>query len=214
MKTILNGIKNENPTFVLLLGMCPALATTTKLETAYLMGLCVLIVLICSNFIISCIKKVVPENVKIPVFILIIGTIVTVLELLLQKYLPALNQILGIYLPLIVVNCIVLGRGISVASKSSIKESILDAIGIGIGFTLSISFIATIREIIGTNTITIMDTVSTITGYKAIYQVFPDNIWLPNSIFVNPAGAFLTIGFLLAFFKSITKEKKVKHESH
>lgn len=214
MKTIWNGIKNENPTFVLLLGMCPALATTTKLETAYLMGFCVLIVLLCSNFIISCIKKIVPENVKIPVFILIIGTIVTVLQLLLSYYIPALHDILGIYLPLIVVNCIVLGRGISVASRSSITISILDAIGIGLGFTFSISLIATIREVLGTNMITFMDTLSTITGYRAVYSVFPDNMLVPNSIFVSPAGAFLTIGLLLALFRAISKDKKVKHESN
>lgn len=214
MNKIINGIKNENPTFVLLLGMCPALATTTKFETAYLMGFCVLIVLLISNFIISCIKKQIPENVKIPVFILIIATIVTILELLLSHYIPELNKILGIYLPLIVVNCIVLGRGISVASKESIKNSVLDAIGIGLGFTLSLCLIASIREILGTNMITIMDTISTITGYKAIYYIFPENIWIPNPIFTSPAGAFLTIGLLLALFKHLGNRKKEKHESH
>ena len=153
MKRILKGIISENPTFVLLLGLCPALAVTTKFENAYLMGLCVMIVLLFSNIIVSIIKKHVNENVKIPVFILIIGTFVTTLEILLEKYIPNLYEALGIYLPLIVVNCIVLGRAIEVASKESVKNSILDAIGVGLGFTIAISLIALIREVLGTNTI-------------------------------------------------------------
>src|SRR5574344_374599 len=135
MKNIINGIFKENPVFVLLLGLCSTLAITTKFENAYVMGLCLLVVLIISNFIVSIIKKWIPNNVRIPVYILIISTVVTIVELILQKYVPNLYQILGIYIPLITVNCIVLGRALSVASKKSIVHSLTDAIGIGLGFT-------------------------------------------------------------------------------
>lgn len=211
MKRILNGIKNENPIFVLFLGLCPSLAVTTKFEDAYMMGLCVLVILIFSSVIISLIKKLVPDNVKIPVYILIIGTLVTIIELLLNKYIPSLYKSLGIYLPLIVVNCIVLGRAMQVSSKESIKTSILDAIGIGLGFTLSLVLIALVREVLGTNTITIMDSLSSVTGYKAIYQVLPHTNLLPISIFVSPTGAFLTIGILAGVINYV---RGLKHESN
>lgn len=208
MKRILKGIISENPTFVLLLGLCPALAVTTKFENAYLMGLCVMIVLLFSNIIVSIIKKHVNENVKIPVFILIIGTFVTTLEILLEKYIPNLYEALGIYLPLIVVNCIVLGRAIEVASKESVKNSILDAIGVGLGFTLAISLIALIREVLGTNTITLMDGISSITGYRAIYtNILPNSNILPMQILVSPAGSFLVLGMLIALFNKIGGKK-------
>ncbi|MBQ2409559.1 MAG: electron transport complex subunit RsxE [Bacilli bacterium] len=208
MKRILKGIISENPTFVLLLGLCPALAVTTKFENAYLMGLCVMIVLLFSNIIVSIIKKHVNENVKIPVFILIIGTFVTTLEILLEKYIPNLYEALGIYLPLIVVNCIVLGRAIEVASKESVKNSILDAIGVGLGFTLAISLIALIREVLGTNTITLMDSISSITGYRAIYtNILPNSNILPMQILVSPAGSFLVLGMLIALFNKIGGKK-------
>ena len=208
MKRILNGIIKENPTFVLLLGLCPALAVTTKFENAYLMGLCVFVVLLFSNIIISLIKKFVSENIKIPVFILIIGTFVTCLEMLLSKYVPSLYEALGIYLPLIVVNCIVLGRAIEVASKESVKNSILDAIGIGLGFTFAISLIALIRELFGTNTITLMDSISSITGYRAIYtNILPNSNILPMQILVSPAGSFLVLGMLIALFNKIGGKK-------
>ena len=208
MKRILKGIISENPTFVLLLGLCPALAVTTKFENAYLMGLCVMVVLLFSNIIVSIIKKHVNENVKIPVFILIIGTFVTTLEILLEKYIPNLYEALGIYLPLIVVNCIVLGRTIEVASKESVKNSILDAIGVGLGFTLAISLIALIREVLGTNTITLMDSISSITGYRAIYtNILPNSNILPMQILVSPAGSFLVLGMLIALFNKIGGKK-------
>lgn len=203
MKRILNGITKENPILMLTLGLCGALAVTNNFENAYVMGISVLLVLLFSNLIISLIKKIVPENVKMPVYILIIATFVTIIEVVLQKYLPELHKILGIYLPLIVVNCIILGRALQVAQKENVKNSILDAIGIGLGYTLALMLIAAIREILGNNTITLMDNVSNITGYKAIYKIFPDNNIIPLNIFVNPAGAFLTIGLLIALFKKI-----------
>ncbi|NLM63138.1 MAG: electron transport complex subunit RsxE [Mollicutes bacterium] len=207
MKTIKNGIFNENATFVLMLGLCPTLAVTNTFEGAYIMGLCVLVVLFFTNFVISIIKKLVPDNVRIPVYILIIGTFVTVLDLTLKKYVPVLHETLGVYLPLITVNCIVLGRAISVATVSSVKESVLDAIGIGLGFTFSIMLLGGIREILGSNTITLMDGISSFTGYRAVYQVLPDTNILPITLFQTPAGAFLTLGLLMAFFNFI-KEKR------
>jgi len=210
MKKIINGILFENPILVSTLGLCSALAVTNKVENALVMGVCVLIVLILSNIIISIIKKLVPENVKIPVYIIIIATLVTIIEVLMQKHLPKLYEILGIYLPLIVVNCIILGRAISVASKEKVHISLLDGIGVGLGYTLALIIIASIREILGTNTITLMDNISTLTGYKAIYKVFPTNEIIPLNIFNSEAGAFLTLGLLIAFAKYIGG----KHESN
>lgn len=212
MKTIYNGIIKENPTFVLLLGLCSALAVTKTVESAYLMGVCVLVVLIFSMFVISLIKKLVTDSVRIPVYILIIGTFVTIVEIVLKEYVPDLYSALGIYLPLIVVNCIVLGRAIVVASKESVGKSILDAIGIGMGFTLAITLIALIREVLGNNTITLMDSVSSFTGYKAIYtNILPVTKIFPITTFETSAGAFLTLGFLIALFNKIRGGKK--HES-
>lgn len=210
MKRIKNGILFENPIFVGTLGLCSALAVTNKFENAYVMGICVLIVLIFSNLIISIIKKLVPENVKIPVYILIISTLVTIIEIVLQKYAKGLYNVLGIYLPLIVVNCIILGRALSVASKEKVKTSVLDGIGVGIGYTLALMIIALIREVIGSNTITLMDNISELTGHKIILNVLPNNTIFPINIFANQAGAFITLGFLIALARIIGG----KHESN
>lgn len=211
MKRLLNGIINENPIFSLSLGLCSALAVTTKFENAYMMGLCVLVVLIFSNLIVSLIKKIVPDSVRIPVYILIIGTFVTILEIILKNYIPALYKALGIYLPLIVVNCVVLGRALDVASKESVKNSLLDALGIGLGYTLAIMLIALFREVLGTNTITLMDSISSITGYRAVYKILPTTNILPISILVTPAGAFLIFGLLASIINYV---RRLKHESH
>lgn len=210
MKKIINGIIFENPILVGTLGLCSALAVTNKFENAYVMGICVLIVLTMSNLIISIIKKLVPENVKIPVYILIIATLVTIIEILLQKYIKPLYDVLGIYLPLIVVNCIILGRALQVASKEKIIPSVLDGIGVGLGYTFVLMIIAFFREILGSNTLTIMDNISSITKYKAIYKIFPTNDILPLNIFSKEAGAFLTLGLLIALAKYIGG----KHESN
>lgn len=211
MKQIFKTMVNENPLFVLMLGLCPALAVTTNFESAYMMGLCFLIVVVVSNVIVSIIKKLIPDNVRIPVYILIIGTVVTILEILLSKYLPKLSEQLGVYLSLIVVNCVVLGRALSVASKKDIAYTLKDSIGIGLGFTISLMLIGAIREILGTNTITFMSSLSELTGYRAVYKVYPDMSLLPNPIFSSGAGAFLVLGFLLALFNAFKKEEK--HES-
>ena len=208
MKTILNGIIKENPVFVLLLGLCSTLAVTTNFEASIMMGICLTIVLTISNFIISVFKSFVPDNVKIPVYILIIGTIVTILESLLKKYLPDLYQILGIYLPLIVVNCIVLGRAMSVASKQSVKKSILDGIGVGMGYMFSLMLVSFFRELLGTGKITIIDSLSKITGSKIILNIFNSNEIFPINLFITPAGAFLTVGFLMAIFNYLQSRRK------
>ena len=210
MKKIINGIIFENPILVGTLGLCSALAVTNKFENAYVMGICVLIVLTLSNLRISIIKKLVPENVKIPVYILIIATLVTIIEILLQKYVKPLYDVLGIYLPLIVVNCIILGRALQVASKEKVIPSVLDGIGVGLGYTFVLMIIALFREILGSNTLTLMDNISTITKYKAIYKIFPTNDILPLNIFSKEAGAFLTLGLLIALAKYIGG----KHESN
>lgn len=214
MKIVLNGIIKENPTFVLLLGLCPALAVTTKVESAYLMGLCVLVILLFSSLIASIIKKMVPESVKLPVYILIVGTFVTIVEVLLKNYIPELYKVLGIYLPLIVVNCIVLGRILTVSSKEKIGYSLKDALGMGLGFTLAITTIALFREVLGTGIITLMDTTSSLTGYRSIYQVIPNTNIFPITVLSQPAGAFLTLGFLIPLFNYLKDKGGKNNESH
>ena len=207
MKTILNGIIKENPVFVLMLGLCSTLAVTTTFEQSYMMGLCVLVVLTLSNVVVSLIRKLIPENVQTPVYILLIGTLVTILEIILKTYARPLYNSFGIYLALIVVNCIVLGRAIQVASKNNIKKSFLDGIGIGLGYTVALMIIGLIREVLGNNTITIMDNISVITGHKLIINILPTNDILPINLLLTPAGSFLTLGLLLALFQYIQNKK-------
>ena len=210
MRQILKIIKNDNPIFVLMLGLCSSLAVTTKVENAYLMGLSVFIVLLFSEIVSSLMKKIVPENVKIPVYIVIIGTFVTILEMVLKEYINPLYNALSIYLPLIVVNCIVLGRVLSVSSKSNVRTSIKDSIGISIGYTLALILISLFREVLGSNSITLIDSLSEITNFKLIFTVFPKNNLIPMNILASPAGAFIILGLLMALFKYVGG----KHESN
>lgn len=202
-------IIHENPIFVLLLGLCSALAVTTKVENAILMGCCFIIVMFLSSTIISIFKRWIPNNVQIPVYILIIATIVTILEILLSHFAPAIDKVLGIYLPLIVVNCIVLGKCMSVASKSSVIDSMKDALLTGFGYLFALLMIALIRETLGSGTITLMDASSVITHKKLIIELYKNLNLLPLSILVEPSGAFLVIAFLIALFQ----KKGEKHES-
>ncbi len=202
-------IIHENPIFVLLLGLCSALAVTTKVENAILMGCCFIIVMFFSSTIISIFKRWIPNNVQIPVYILIIATIVTILEILLSHFAPAIDKVLGIYLPLIVVNCIVLGKCMSVASKSSVIHSMKDALLTGFGYLFALLMIALIRETLGSGTITLMDASSVITHKKLIIVLYKNLNLLPLSILVEPSGAFLVIAFLIALFQ----KKGEKHES-
>lgn len=203
MKRIINGIVNENPVLVLLLGLCSALAITNNFENSYIMGICVTIVLICSNLIVSLINKYVTKNVEIPVYILIISTLVTVLEILLKEYVNPLYKVLGIYLPLIVVNCIVLGRALSVASKENVKNSVLDGLGVGLGYTVVLMVLGLIREVLGNETITIMKEISNITHHEIILKINFHSDLFPINIFNKPAGAFITLACLLALFNYI-----------
>lgn len=188
------GLFTENPVFVLLLGMCPTLGVTTTLQNAIGMGLSVLFVLLFSNFVISSLQKVIPDQVRIPAFIVIIATGVTVLEMLLQAYLPDLANQLGIFIPLIVVNCIILGRAESFASKNKISDSLVDALGMGFGFTLGLVILGGIRELIGT-------------GSLLGFQLLPEPISFP--ILSYPAGAFLTMGLIIAIFNAYRLKIKV-----
>lgn len=203
MKRILNGIFKENPVFVLMLGLCSTLAITTNFESSYMMGICVLIVLILTSIIVSLLRKIVPDNVKTPVYIVIIASFVTILEMLLKKFIEPLYNVLGIYLPLIVVNCIILGRSISVYSKENVKASILDAIGIGLGYTSSLCLIGFIRELLGNGTITLINNLSSIFNFKLIIRVIPDIKTFPNSIFISPTGSFLIVGIVLSVINFI-----------
>ena len=188
------GLFTENPVFILLLGMCPTLGVTTTLQNAIGMGLSVLFVLLFSNFVISSLRKVIPDQVRIPAFIVIIATGVTVLEMLLQAYLPDLANQLGIFIPLIVVNCIILGRAESFASKNKISDSLVDALGMGLGFTLGLVILGGVRELIGT-------------GSLLGFQLLPEPISFP--ILSYPAGAFLTMGLIIAIFNACRLKIKV-----
>ena len=182
-KTLTNGIIKENPTFGLVLGMCPTLATTTSAVNGMSMGLATLFVLVCSNVVISLLKNVIPDKVRIPAFIVVIATFVSILQLVMQAYVPAIYATLGIFIPLIVVNCIVLGRAEAFACKNSIGLSALDGIGMGLGFTLSLTVIGAIRELLGT-------------GCVFGQQIFPDTYGA--LIFVLAPGAFICLGFVMA----------------
>lgn len=192
LRILFNGIIAENPTFVLLLGMCPTLGTTGSATTGMSMGLATMAVLICSNVVISLIKNLVPAKVRIPAYIVVIATFVSVLQLVMQAYLPALNAMLGIFIPLIVVNCILLGRAEAFASRHGVLDSCLDGIGIGLGFTLSLTLLGAVREFLGSGTI-------------FGCQIYPESYG--SLIFVLAPGAFIALGLLIALFTKLrTKE--------
>lgn len=181
---ITRGILKENPTFSLFLGLCPTLGVTTSTINGISMGLATLFVLILSNMIISILKKNIPVKIRIPAYIMVIATLVTTLELLMKAYLPTLYNVLGIFIPLIVVNCIILGRAESYASKNTVINSIFDGIGNGLGFTLSLTLIGAVREILGTG--------------KILNFSLTDKLFDPAMIFILPPGAFITIGVMVA----------------
>lgn len=203
----MRSIIKENPVFYLLLGLCTTLAVTTTFESAYMMGLSVIIVLFFTNLTISLIRKLIPENVKIPVFIIIIATFVTILDILIKAYLPELHASFGIYLPLITVNCIIFGRALSVASKVKVSEALKDAIKMGLGYLFAIALMALIREVLGTGNITIMNQISNLTGYRMVYNIIPASSIFPFTILTKPAGAFIVLGLIIAFFNKINKEE-------
>lgn len=191
IKILLNGLINENPTFMLFLGMCPTLATTTSAINGLSMGLATMTVLICTNFAISSIKSITPDMVRIPVFIVVIAAFVTVLQMFMSAYAPdSINKALGIYIPLIVVNCIILGRAESFACKNTPLASIFDGIGVGLGFTLGLTILGCVRELLGSGSVF---------GIGLLPET--TNVLL----FILPPGAFLTLGYLVAIFNKIKK---------
>lgn len=191
LKTLTNGILKENPTFGLVLGMCPTLATTTSAVNGMSMGLATLFVLVCSNVVISLLKNVIPDKVRIPAFIVVIATFVSILQLLMQAYVPGIYVTLGLFIPLIVVNCIVLGRAEAFACKNGIGLSALDGIGMGLGFTLSLTVIGAIRELLGTGCI-----------FGA--HLFSDQYGA--LIFVLAPGAFICLGYVMALVQKLMKK--------
>jgi len=199
---LFNYLFKENPVFVLTLGLCSTLAVTTTFERSYMMGLVVLIILTLSNFIVSLIKKFVNEEVRIPVYIIIISTLVTIIEILLNKYSKSLYDAFGIYLPLIVVNCIILGRALSYASKNKVSEAIKDGFKNGVGYLVAMCIIGLLRELLGSGTITIMNDISNITGYREIIHVFNGNM-LPNKLFISSGGAFILLGLIIGMVNAI-----------
>ena len=188
---IKNGIIKDNPTFVLMLGMCPTLATSTSASNGMAMGLATMAVLICTNFVISCIKSITPDKVRIPVFIVVIAAFVTLLQMVIKAYLPDVDKSLGLFIPLIVVNCIILGRAEAFAAKNSPVASLFDGIGIGLGFTMALTLLGIVREILGSGAIF---------GYVFIPENY--NILL----FVLAPGAFITLGYLIALVNRMRNE--------
>ena len=188
------GLYKENPVFRLALGLCPTLAVTTSVENGVGMGIAATMVLVSSNFIISLVRDLIPKKIRIPIFIVVIATFVTIVEMLMQAYYPALYKSLGIFVPLIVVNCIILGRAEAFASKNNVILSIVDGIGMGIGFTISLIIISGIREITGS-------------GSFYGFPVTPSQ-FQPVLLMVLPPGAFLTLGFVLGIFNWIDMRNK------
>ena len=191
LSIILKGIIKENPTFVLVLGMCPTLGTTTSAMNGMGMGVATMAVLIMSNFVISCIKNLIPDKVRIPAFIVVIASFVTIIQMLMEAYVPSLYASLGVFIPLIVVNCIILGRAEAFASKNGPLDSILDGVGIGLGFTLSLTVIGAVRELLGSGSIF---------GFS-----FGIGDYMPL-VFVLAPGAFLVLGYLMALFNKFAKK--------
>ncbi|MBQ8939012.1 MAG: electron transport complex subunit E [Paludibacteraceae bacterium] len=191
MKTLTNGILKENPTFALVLGMCPTLATTTSAVNGMSMGLATLFVLVCSNVVISMLKNLIPDKVRIPAFIVVIATFVTMVQLVMQAYLPAIYDVLGLFIPLIVVNCIVLGRAEAFAAKNTVGLSALDGLGMGLGFTLSLTVLGVIREFLGAGTVFGLQIYSS--QFAAL-------------IFVLAPGAFICLAYLMAIVNKLQKK--------
>ena len=198
LKAFLNGLITENPTFVLLLGMCPTLAVTTGVTNAIGMGLSTAVVLTCSNIVISLLRNFIPNKIRIASYVVIIAGFVTIVQMLMNAYVPALAGSLGIYIPLIVVNCIILGRAEAFASKNNVILSAFDGLGMGLGFTCALTLIASVREILGAGTFA---------GIRLFGEGFQ-----PASIMILPPGAFLTLGILLAVINGISAKRKKSKE--
>lgn len=201
---LINGLLKENPSFVLMLGMCPTLAVTTSAFNGFGMGLSTTVVLTMSNFLISLLRKVIPDRVRMPAYIVVVASFVTIVDFLLKGFVPSLYKALGVFIPLIVVNCIILGRAESYASKNPVIPSIFDGIGMGLGFTASLTVIGTFRELIGAGQffgkqiLPLADPANGIAGYT------------PVSIFILAPGAFLVLSFLVAIMTVVRRKMEAK----
>ena len=195
IKDFVNGLWNENPTFRLVLGMCPTLAVTTQAVNGIGMGLAATFVLVCSNFVIAIMRKIIPEKVRIAVFIVVIATFVTIVDLVMEGFFYEIHKSLGIFIPLIVVNCIILGRAEAFASKNPVINSIADGLGMGLGFTCSITVLGSIRELLGNGTIF---------GISLLGKSY-----LPFLIAILPPGAFIALGLLLGLMNKINEKLAV-----
>lgn len=193
VKELSKGIIKENPIFVFVLGMCPTLAVTTSVQNGIGMGMAATFVLICSNIIISLIKNITPEKIRIPIYITVIAAFVSIVDMVMAAYMPGLHKSLGLFIPLIVVNCIILGRAEAFASKNNMLSSLADGIGMGLGFTLSLVVVAAIREILGAGTFA---------GIAVLPKTYE-----PMLVAILAPGAFITLGFLMALM-NMMKEKK------
>ena len=189
-KVLMNGIIKENPTFVLLLGMCPTLGTTSSALNGMSMGLATTFVLVCSNVVISLIKNLIPDMVRIPAFIVVIASFVTALQMCMQAFVPDIYATLGLFIPLIVVNCIILGRAEAFASKNGVVPSFFDGVGMGLGFTIALTVLGAIREILGT-------------GKIFGLEVWPEDYGM--LMFVLAPGAFIVLGYLIAIVNKLKK---------
>ncbi len=211
-KIVANGIFASNPVFRLVLGMCPTLAISTSAFNGLGMGIAATVVLVCSNLLVSLLRKVIPDRVRIPAYVLIIATFVTMVEMLLRKYVPALYDALGIYLPLIVVNCIILARAEAFASQNGVGDSVLDGLGMGLGFTLALVLLGFIREFLGSGTVFVGEL-----GDASFGLVLGDMPDYALNVFVLPAGGFLTLGLVMAAINAVSakieKDRKAKSAS-
>lgn len=196
LKTLTNGILRENPVLVLLLGLCPTLATTTSASNGFGMGISTMAVLICSNMVIALLKDLIPNKVRVPAYIVVIAGFVTIVQLLLKAYLPALDASLGLYIPLIVVNCIIFGRAEMYASKNSVVNSALDGIGMGVGFTLALTVIGLIRELLGSGT------------FFGLAVAGASHT--PMMIFMLAPGGFFVLAIIIATINWLTKGQAIR----
>ena len=207
-KIVANGIFASNPVFRLVLGMCPTLAISTSAFNGLGMGVAATVVLVCSNALVSLLRRVIPDKVRIPAYVLIIATFVTLVEMLLRKFVPALYDALGIYLPLIVVNCIILARAEAFASTNKVGDSILDGLGMGLGFTLALLLLGVIREFLGSGTFFVGSF-----GDAEFGVTLGDMPDYAMSVFVMPAGGFLTLGLVMAAINAISDRAEKKREA-
>lgn len=205
MKDFMKGLFKENPIFIVLLGLCPALAVSTQVVNALGMGAGVIFVLLGSNIFVSLLKNFIPEKVRIPAYIVIIASFVTIVDLTMEAYVPSLSKSLGVFVQLIVVNCVILGRAEAFASKNTLGKSVLDALGMGIGFTIGLLMIAFCREVLGAGTITLF----ALGTFDGVIEI-PGLVDAPARVIGLSAGALLVVGYLKSMFDTLQRRKKEK----